>query len=128
MAQANDEIRQRVELRYEKRQDLFKKIAGFVGTAVILWLIFHESWVFWAALVISSGGVVSSIVEYYNKYGGGAERREAEIEREIEREEARGLMYEKPKNDTRMRLTDDGELEAVPDDEDYIAEKPKRQS
>ena len=123
MSETDDEIRKRIELRYEKRQDLFKKIAGFVGTAVILWLIFHESWVFWAALVISSGGVVSSIVEYYNKYGGGAERREAEIQQEMDR---RGI-YEKPKNeDVQMRLSDDGELEAVPDGEISGTGKVKR--
>jgi hypothetical protein len=127
MSETDDEIRKRIELRYEKRQDLFKKLAGFVAINVILWLIFHESWVFWVTLVMGIG-VVSNIVEYYSKYGGGAERREVEIQREIERERERGLTYEKPKNDTRMRLTDDGELEEVPDDEDYTAEKPKRQS
>ena len=123
MLETDNEIRKRVELRYEKRQDLFKKIACFVGTAVILWVIFHESWVFWAALAMSIGGVVSSIVEYYNKYGGGAERREAEIQREMER---RGV-YEKPKNkDVQMRLSDDGELEAVPDGEISGTGKVKR--
>src|SRR5690348_10752983 len=119
MSETDDEIRQRIELRYEKRQDLYKKVAGYVAINVILWLIFHDSWVFWAVLVIGFFSIVTNIVEYYNKYGGGAERREADIQREVERERARGLMYEKPKNDTQMRLTDDGELEEVPEDEDY---------
>ena len=127
MSETDDEIRKRIELRYEKRQDLFKKLAGFVAINVVLWLFFHDSWVFWVTLVMGIG-VVSNIVEYYNKYGAGAERREAEIQREIERERVRGLTYEKPKNDTRIRLTDDGELEEVPDDEISQAQKRKRNS
>ena len=78
----------------------------------------------WVTLVMSIG-IVSNIVEYYNKYGPGAERREAGIQREIERERER-LGYEKPKNDSRMRLTDDGEIEEFPEDEDHWAENSKR--
>ena len=125
MLETDDDIRKRIEIRYEKRQDLFKKVAGFVAINLLLWVIFHETWVFWVTLVMGIG-VVSNIMKYYNKYGGGAERRETKIQREIERERER-LVYEKPKNDTRMRLTDDGELEEVPEDEDHWAEKPKRQ-
>ncbi len=125
MLEIDDDIRKRIEKRYEKRLDLFKKVAGFVAINLLLWMIFHETWVLWVTLVMGIG-VVSNIVEYYNKYGGGAERREAEIQREIERERER-LGYEKPKNDAHMRLTDDGELEEVPEDEDHWAAKPKRQ-
>lgn len=124
MFETDDKIRQRIEKRYEKRQDLFKKVAGFVAINLLLWMIFHESWVLWVTLFMSIG-IVSNIVEYYNKYGPGAERRESEIQREIERERER-LGYEKPKNDSRMRLTDDGEIEEVPEDEDHWAEKAKR--
>ena len=65
-------------------------------------------------------------MSYYNKYGGGAMRREESIQREIEQERGRSLSYEKPKNDVRMRLTDDGELEEVPEDEISLAQKRKR--
>ena len=115
MLETKDAIRQRVEKRFEKRQDLYKKVAGFVASNLLLWVIFHESWVLWVTLVMSIG-IVSNIVEYYNKYGPGAERREAEIQREIEREMALHMAYEKPKNDSHMRLTDEGELEVIEDD------------
>ncbi len=124
MLETDDEIRQRIELRYEKRQDLFKKVAGFVAINLLLWVIFHDSWVFWVTLVMGIG-VVSNTMEYYNKYGGGAERRETKIQREIERERER-LGYEKPKNDVHLRLTDDGEIEEVPEDEDHWTARPNQ--
>jgi hypothetical protein len=126
MLETENDIRQRIEKRYEKRQDLFKKTAGFVAINLLLWVVFHESWVLWITLFMGIG-VVSNIVDYYNKYGSGAERREEAIRREIEQERARIAGYEKPKNDAHMRLTDDGELEEVPEDEDHWSEKPKRQ-
>ena len=72
--------------------------------------------------------MVAHYADYHNKYGRGANRREAEIQREIEREQARrgSFSMEKPKNEQRMRLTEDGELEEVPDDEISEAEKRKR--
>ena len=71
-------------------------------------------------------GMASHFFAYWNKYGGGATQREEAIQREIEQERERSLMYEKPKHDARMRLTDDGELEEVPEDEISLAEKRKR--
>jgi len=122
-----DEIRRRVEKRYKKRQELISNIVSYILVNVGLWFFFgKDGWVMW---VTFGWGiyVVSNIIDYYNKYGPGAQRKEDEIQREIERERAR-LGYEKPKNDVHMRLTDDGELEEVPEDEDNWAEKPKRQS
>ena len=120
-----DEIRQRVEKRYKKRQEVIKSVATFVIVNALMWLFFHEGWVMWVTFAWGIG-VVSNVVDYYNKYGPGAQNKEAEIQREIEREMARNAAYEKPKNDVHMRLTDDGELEEVPEDEDHWAEKPKR--
>jgi len=121
-----DEIRKRVERRYKKRQELLTHIASYVITNVMLWFFFHDTWVLWVTFGWGVG-VVANIIEYYNKYGGGAERREAEIQREIEREMARSGSYEKPKNDSRMRLTDDGELEEVIEDDESWVEQSKRQ-
>jgi hypothetical protein len=120
-----DEIRRRVEKRLKKRQDLFIHIASYIVTNALLWFFFHDSWVLWVTFGWGIG-VVSNIIDYYTKYGPGAQRKEDEIQREIDREMARRGMYEKPKNDTHMRLTDDGELEEVPEDEDHWTEKDKR--
>ena len=118
-----DEIRRRVEKRYKKRQELLIHIASYVVANVMLWFFFHDSWVLWVTFGWGIG-VVSNIIDYYTKYGPGAQRKEDEIRREVDREIARRAIYEKPKNDTHMRLTDDGELEEVPEAED--SEKPKR--
>lgn len=117
-----DVIRKRIEKRYKKRQDLLVHIASYVITNLMLWFFFHDTWVLWVTFGWGIG-VVSNIIEYYNKYGGGAQRREDEIQREVDREMARRGVYEKPKNDSRLRLTDDGELEEVIDDEDLRSEQ-----
>jgi hypothetical protein len=123
-----DEIRRRVEQRYKKRQELYIHIASFVVANVFFWIMFHDSWVWW--ITVGWGiGIVSHVIDYYSKYGGGAERKEAAIQREIEREMALRNGYEKPKNDERdvpMRLTDDGELEEVPDYDDSVSGHSKR--
>ena len=126
MAEADqyDEIRRRVEKRLKKRQDLMIHIASFVVANAVFWIMFHDSWVLW--ITFGWGiGVVSNIIDYYTKYGPGAQRKEDDIQREIDREMARNAVYEKPKNEPHMRLTDDGELEEVPEDEDSW-EKSKR--
>ncbi|MCA0456811.1 MAG: 2TM domain-containing protein [Chloroflexi bacterium] len=122
-----DEIRQRVEQRHKKRQELIIHIISYVLTNIAFWIFFNgASWVAW--ITVGWGiGLVANIFEYYNKYGGGAERREAEIDREVEREKERLGLYEKPKNDSRMRLSDDGEIEeVVEDDADYASEQQRR--
>ena len=69
--------------------------------------------------------MLAHLIVYYNKYGRGAERREAAIQREIEQYRQRITAYEKPKNDrdVRLGLSDDGEIEAFDEDEDSRAEK-----
>jgi len=118
--ESDDAIRRRIEKRYKKRQELYIHIASYVVANIVFWVMFRESWVWW--ITFGWGiGIVSHVIDYYSKYGGGAERKEAEIQREIARERER-LGYEKPKNDTRMRLSDDGEIEEVPEDEDSWAQ------
>lgn len=124
-AERYDEIRRRVEKRYKKKQELIIHIVSYVLTNIAFWIFFDgASWVAWVTFGWGIG-VVANIFEYYNKYGGGVERREAEIEREIEREKERLGLYEKPKNDVQVRLSDDGELEEIVED-DYLSEKQRR--
>lgn len=124
-AEQYDEIRRRVEQRYKKKQELIVHIVSYVLTNIAFWIFFNgASWVAWVTFGWGIG-VVANIFEYYNKYGGGVERREAEIQREIEREKERLGLYEKPKNDMQVRLSDDGELEEIVED-DYLSEKQRR--
>jgi hypothetical protein len=117
-----EEIRRRVEKRYKERQDLIIHFAAFVGSNLIIWGL----WFFllfgpfpWPIFVTLGWGIgiVSHFLSYYFKYGAGANRREDAIQREVEQEMLRRGGYEKPKNDERVRLTEDGELEAFADDE-----------
>jgi serine/threonine protein kinase len=138
-----ERIRRRVEERFKKRQEMVINLVSFVLVNTMLWAIYAFSNDIPAALAAGTPidwgfpwpifptlgwaiGIVAQYMEYQNKYGGGAERREEAIQREIEREQARSAAFEKPKNDRRMRLTEDGELEEVPDDEISEAEKRKR--
>jgi hypothetical protein len=117
-----EEIRRRVEKRYKERQDFIIHLAAFVGSNLIIWVLWFLlfSGPFPWPLIVTLGwsvGIVAHFLSYYFKYGAGANRRENAIEREIEQEMARRAIYEKPKNDERMRLTEDGELEAFDDNE-----------
>ena len=126
MSEQYDEIRRRVEQRYKKKQELIIHIVSYVLTNIAFWIFFNgASWVAWVTFGWGIG-VVANIFEYYNKYGGGVERREAEIQREIEREKERLGLYEKPKNDVQVRLSDDGELEEIVEEDDYLSEKQRR--
>lgn len=124
-------IRERIEKKYKERSGVIAHAIPYIIVNLVLWSIFFSSpgsgfpWpmfvtFFWGI------GMASHFYAYYSKYGGGAAQREAAIQREIEQERERSLMYEKPKNDVRMRLTDDGEIEEVPDDEISRVEKRKR--
>ena len=117
-----DEIRRRVEKRYKERQDLIIHFAVFVFSNLViwgLWFLFLAGPFPWPLIVTLgwSVGMVAHFFTYYFKYGAGANRREDAIEREVEQELARRAIYEKPKNDERVRLNEDGELEEMSDDE-----------
>jgi hypothetical protein len=142
MADSNyDDIRRRVEKRFKERQELLIHFAVFVIANLGIWLFWllinpvvsvssfsdgQETSLplpFPWPLIVTLGwgiGMVSHFLSYYYKYGGGAERREQAIEREIERELVRreddGYL-DKPKRDQQVQLTEDGELEAVNDEE-----------
>jgi serine/threonine-protein kinase len=136
-------IRLHIEKKFKKRQELIGNVVAFVLVNAMLWAIWAFSNGIPQALTtlqpINLGfpwpifptlgwgiGLIAGYFEYQNKYGSGAERREEAIQREIERERARSGSLEKPKNDRRIRLTEDGELEEVGEDEISEAEKRKR--
>lgn len=136
-------IRKRIEKRIEERQGVVIHLVVFGMVMLLLWFI-------WALtgggfpwpLIVMFGwgiGIVAHLIDYYNKYGGGADRREAEIQRELDRARERGelsatdlddLYRDKRKNedlaDRHVRLTDDGELtDSFVEDMEYL-EKDKR--
>ena len=124
-----DDIRKRVEKRFKERQELITHVLAFVMGNLMVWTIYGVvgggfPW----PIFVTVGwlfGIVGHSFYYMSKYGSWAQRREAEVQREIERERERSLAYEKPKRDPRMRLTDDGEIEEVVDEETSQAEKRK---
>jgi serine/threonine protein kinase len=133
-------IRRRVEKRFKKREELRGHIISYVMVNLMLWGIWAFNagfpanfegfdggmpWPLWVTLGWGIG-LIANILEYNGKYGSGAAKREAEIQAEIDRAREQSLMYEKPKREPRMRLTDDGEIETVPDDEISQAAKRKR--
>ncbi len=134
--EAYEVIRKRVEQRFQQRSSLYSHIVVYAVVNILLWIIYGVmtqlggqyvpiigtfvpiAFFPWPLIVMGGWGIglVAHGLNYYIRYGGGAMRREAAIRREIEREMARSMAYEKPKNDVPMRLTDDGELEAIEDD------------
>jgi hypothetical protein len=133
-----DEIRRKVEKRYKERRDLIIHFIAFVVSNLLIWgmwLLINPAVVAVSApseptvatsiglpfpwpLFITGGwlvGIVSHFLSYYFRYGAGANQREDAIEREVEAELARRSLYEKPKNDSRIRISEDGELEEVDD-------------
>ena len=135
-----EEIRHRVEKRYKERQGFIVHLVVYLIINLLIWGLWWiipqlgpdawalmelapddiEFFVFPWPLVISIGwglGLASHYISYYYQHGPGAGQREAAIQREVEQELARRASYEKPKNDERVRLTEDGELEAYSDDD-----------
>ena len=130
-----EEIRDRVEKKYQERSGLIQHVISYVAVNFMLWVIWLVTgqsfpWpifvmVFWGI------GMLSHFVSYYNEHGGGARRREAQIEAEVARQlelararaELEGwrdrdedvleeaAVYELDKFEGRgLRLSDDGEL------------------
>jgi serine/threonine protein kinase len=145
-----ERIRRRIEKRYKEKRGLQIHFAVYVMVNAFLWII----WAFsnsvmttmiplgnlpsqavglpWPLIVMFGWGIglVAHFIEYYGKYGAGAERREREIQREIERQMGyQSAAMEKPKrspDEARYRLTDDGEIEEVIDEDGSIQQKRKR--
>ena len=140
-----DAIRRKVEQRYQQRYAFYTHVAVYTLVNIVLWLIYGFTAGMagqfinapligglvpvlsfpWPLIVMAGWGIGLVIhgMNYYIRYGDGALRRQAAIQREIDREMALNPVFEKPKNDSRMRLTDDGELEAVEDDAAWPAKR-----
>lgn len=144
-----ERIRKRIQKRYEERTGLFIHLVIYIVMQIVFWGMWAGSQDILGTLFAQGSlpakaldfpwpifitffwgiGVVANIMDYYNKYGAGAEKRERLIQAELERERQRRMedYYDaKPKRDRRMRLTEDGELEEVPEDDYTDYDKPKR--
>ena len=117
------EIRRRVEAKYDERNALLIHLISYAGVNVLVWLI----WLFstggfpWPLFVTLFWGIgmAGHSLDYYNKHGGGAEKREeriqAEVQRHLERlaEREREIYGDDGMDDVERRharLSDDGEL------------------
>lgn len=111
-------IRRQIKKRMEARTELVQHASWYVGVNLLLvfiWLV--TGGFFWPIfpLFFWGLGVAGQGFEYYNKYGGGAQRREAAIEAEVQRklEESRSAKHAakgKPTSSLRSvsaRLRDD---------------------
>ena len=134
-----EEIRQRIQNRFNKRKELFMHVAAYVGVNLAIWFFWWTDSIdilpreiagIPLPIIVTLGWAVGLLIhylDYYYEAGGGAERREHAIQQAIERERAlRGGVYEKPKRDPRLQLTEDGELEEFADD-DEVGYTPERQ-
>jgi serine/threonine protein kinase len=112
-----ERIRRRVKKRMEERVGLMSHLAAYVLVNLVLWFIWVASgagfpWplfptVFWGI------GMFAHWSDYYYKYGGGLEKREAMIRREMEREglgDRYGGKRKRDYDDREVRLSEDGEL------------------
>lgn len=139
-----EQIRRRIEKRHKELNEFRTHVVIYL----MINLLFYFIWlglgfmrqVPWPLFVTFGWGigVVANYLEYNHKYGRAAERREQEIQREVERARMRGEIpaqedYAKRKNEDLaeyeeppVRLTDDGEL-TDSFVQDWMAEdKPKR--
>ncbi len=128
-------IRRRIEQRMKKRGELITHLVIYSVVNIVLWIIWLNSGIEdgafsfpWPIFVTFFWGIgaVSNIVEYYQQHGAGAQRREEQIQRELDRELERSYARQqrfRRKNepvdvldmddvvvDGRVRLNTDGEL------------------
>jgi hypothetical protein len=135
-------IRSRLDKRYQEWQAFVLHAVVYITTNLVLWALWgavnfkpvvrdmvvnatDESFVRFLSLPIPlvimllwAVGLVAHYVHYYIEFGPGADRHEANVQREIERYKAQVAAYEKPKNDehSHLELNDDGEIEEVYED------------
>ena len=145
--QLESEIRQRLEAKYEERNALLIHLISYAGVNALLWVIWLSSGGFpWPLFVTFSWGIgmAGHLLDFYNKHGGGAQKREERIQEEVERqlqlmkmrraagnrveEEAAaatvyGLENVKPRH---LRLADDGELPEIDAFEEDLALERRR--
>lgn len=138
------EIRRRVEAQFEERNALLIHLISYGGVNALLWAIWLSAtggfpWPLFVTLFWGIG-MAGHLLDYYNKHGGGARKREARIQEEVERqlrrfeERERGITDEEAMEGAdvyrldnveprRLRLADDGELmtlESADDDDEQM--------
>jgi hypothetical protein len=136
-----DEIRSRIQNRFNKRKELLMHLVAYIGVNLAMWFFWFIGGIDILSrdiagiplpIVVTVGwgvGFLIHFLDYYYEAGGGAERRERAIQQAIEREMAlRRGDFEKPKRDPHMHLTEDGELEEVSSEDDsaYQAQRGRR--
>ena len=107
-----EEIRRKVEKRFEDRNALIQHALSYAIVNVMIWVIWlATAQVFPWPLFVTGGwgiGLLSHVVDYYSKHGPGARKREAAIEAEVTRQLA---LAEARENRRRRRLSDEDETE-----------------
>ena len=81
------EIRRRVEAKYDERNALLIHLISYAGVNILVWMI----WLFaaggfpWPLFVTLFWGIgmAGHSLDYYNKHGGGAQKREERIQEEV---------------------------------------------
>ncbi len=139
------EIRRRVEAKYDERNALLIHLISYAGVNILVWLI----WLFssggfpWPLFVSFFWGIgmAGHLLDYYNKHGGGAQKREERIQEEVLQqmrrlEERERSIYAGENADgyalddvelRHVRLSDDGELtDYEPMDEDDAQEQRRQ--
>lgn len=138
------EIRRCVEAKYDERNALLIHLISYAGVNVLVWLIWLiETGGFpWPLFVTLFWGIgmAGHLLDYYNKHGGGAEKREERIQEEVERyleqldEREREIYGDDEMDDAlddverrHLRLSDDCELVQFDTaDEDGEMERDRR--
>ena len=129
MAEPNyDEIRRRITKRYDNRTEFFSHLIAFLAFNGLGWMLWlgtpyeARSGVLGVLLLITSVGWLVGLLIHMVMFLMN-EARERAIEQAIEREREWVSMGEKPKRDRLTRLSEDGELMDVMDEE---VETPKK--
>ena len=143
------EIRRRVEAKYEERNALLIHLTSYAGVNILVWAI----WLFsaggfpWPLFVTFFWGIgmAGHLLDYYHKQGGGAQKREARIQEEVERqlrrlEQRERSIYAEADEDEgatvynlddvefrHVRLSDDGELTGIDNPDEYSNPKKTMQ-
>ncbi len=125
------EIRRRVEAKYDERNALLIHFISYAAVNVLVWVIwlFQSGGFPWPLFVTFFWGIgmAGHFLDYYNKHGGGAQKREERIQEEVQRhldrleERERGIYDEEAMGEAdvyalddvelrHLRLSDDGEL------------------
>ncbi len=121
-----EEIRERAVLRVKHRNEFFQHLAIYLVVNVFVWAIFlviaalvHAPEALIPAFLTTFGwgiAVAINAISVIAESASVGRIREDQVQREIRREmKARGMtdpseLYEKPKRDQAVRLSDDGEL------------------